>query len=258
VDICQDKIHKNVNPKRWDEYYSKIKADQKGTLPFRVGFIFEGLKNYAGSGDYDKFVCAAGIMLHYVFDAVMPLHISYLHHGDPNGRLVQKKMRGEFKNVPEAYDVHEEFDTLMVEYYSDEIEKDLPGLIDKVIAGNKTAGITKLKDKARVAEAVVNLMIETIRCASPKDIVSDYTSRISLSKRERCDELWGIYKHSLMEAMAKAVVLSARLWDDAWSFKQNVKSAYNFGIISEKRLTEIYEDPNFLPSINIHEMIGQW
>ena len=35
-------------------------------------------------GEVEKFVCAAGILSHYVGDACQPLHISYLFNGDPD------------------------------------------------------------------------------------------------------------------------------------------------------------------------------
>ena len=36
-----------------------------------------------------EFVCAAGVLTHYVGDACQPLHISYLHDGDPTRGTVK-------------------------------------------------------------------------------------------------------------------------------------------------------------------------
>jgi hypothetical protein len=42
------------------------------------------MKGFAADGDVESFVCAAGIMSHYVGDACQPLHISFMFDGDPN------------------------------------------------------------------------------------------------------------------------------------------------------------------------------
>jgi hypothetical protein len=55
-----------------------------GLLPFRVWQIYDAMVDFVKNGERDKFVCAAGVLAHYVGDACQPLHISFLHHGDPD------------------------------------------------------------------------------------------------------------------------------------------------------------------------------
>ena len=55
----------------------------RGLLPFRVWQIFDEMVRFAKAGKVPEFVCAAGVMTHYLGDACQPLHISYLHDGDP-------------------------------------------------------------------------------------------------------------------------------------------------------------------------------
>jgi hypothetical protein len=52
-------------------------------LPFRVWQIYQEKVKFLQAGDGTKFLCAAGIMAHYVRDACQPLHGSKQHHANP-------------------------------------------------------------------------------------------------------------------------------------------------------------------------------
>jgi hypothetical protein len=111
--MCADP--KNIEPEVWLKYYKAVKADQKGALPFRVAQIFDTMKNAAKNGERDRFVCAAGILTHYVFDSCMPLHISYMYNGDPYGEMKTVVKSGKEKKVPIADGIHEYFDRELIE-----------------------------------------------------------------------------------------------------------------------------------------------
>src|SRR3954447_10816936 len=38
---------------------------------------------FVKAGKVPEYICAAGVLTHYIGDACQPLHISYLHDGDP-------------------------------------------------------------------------------------------------------------------------------------------------------------------------------
>ena len=57
---------------------------EPGLLPFRVWQIFQDMVQSVKDGQVARFVCAAGIVSHYVGDACQPLHISYMFDGIPD------------------------------------------------------------------------------------------------------------------------------------------------------------------------------
>jgi hypothetical protein len=52
-------------------------------LPFRIWQIYDEMVEFVQQKKLVDFVCAAGIMAHYVGDACQPLHTSQLHDGPP-------------------------------------------------------------------------------------------------------------------------------------------------------------------------------
>jgi hypothetical protein len=78
----------------------------------------------------ERFVCAAGIVSHYVGDACQPLHISYLFNGDPDRPIPTKgtdKKTGVTKTVdmPNGKGVHSAHEDDMVNY---NVAMILPGI----------------------------------------------------------------------------------------------------------------------------------
>ncbi len=51
--------------------------------------------SFVKDGEAEKFVCAAGILSHYVGDACQPLHISYMFNGDPDHKVEGDGARSE-------------------------------------------------------------------------------------------------------------------------------------------------------------------
>lgn len=247
LELCKNS--KYINPQEWLKFYKSVNAKEKGALPFRIGQIFDSMMN---SKNNEEFVCAAGILTHYVFDACMPLHISYLHHGDPNGPM--KVVRG--KEIPLAYEVHGEFDNQMVEYHISDLRKHLPPFVEANVGTNKLMQANEIKTAKDAAIATVQLMSNTIVYVPPKDIVKDFEGLIDLNKRERDDRLWVKYGNGLMQAMADAAVLVARLWEAAWIQREiNGISDTNTKAIPEETLKNLYEDKNFLKSVNLEEVV---
>src|ERR1700743_1315949 len=74
----------------------------------------------------DAFVCAAGIVSHYVGDSCQPLHISYLFNGDPDhpvSAMVRDPNTGEKKRgqVALGHGVHSAYEDNMVDRHVDKI-----------------------------------------------------------------------------------------------------------------------------------------
>jgi len=81
LELCDDPV--NVDPDVWMNYYTRVKDSEKGLLPFRVWQFFDEMVDAALQQDVKRFVCAAGIVAHYVGDSCQPLHISFLYNGEP-------------------------------------------------------------------------------------------------------------------------------------------------------------------------------
>src|SRR5262249_30259997 len=82
----------NIAVPIWREYYAAVKDQSQGPLPFRVQQIDQEMVRYVRAGQVEEFICAAGIVSHYVGDACQPLHISYMFNGDPD-HLVPGQVR---------------------------------------------------------------------------------------------------------------------------------------------------------------------
>jgi hypothetical protein len=246
LDLCDS--DENIDPDAWVKYYRDLGAKQKGALPFRIAQIYDAMVNYANEGNSAGFVCAAGISTHYVFDACMPLHISYMHHGDPNGPMKKGK--------PISYNIHAEFDNQMVEYFHADIERDLPRFVKEKDSANVPVPVGKIKTTKDAAGAAVALLRNTVRKnADPIAIVKDYEELVDLKKRERCEVLWEKYGNGYQQAMAEAVVLTARLWDSAWDSGNGANNIRSTSAVPKEDLKELYETKHgFLDSVNLEQI----
>jgi len=249
LDLCRSNPKGNVKPKVWVEFYKQLGAREKGALPFRIAQIFGAMKGAVAKRQTAEFVCAAGILCHYVFDACLPMHVSYMHHGDPDGETTTKGG----KKVPIAYDVHAELDNDMVEYHRDEIAKKLPALVDQVAATDIPVALASLKTPRDAAMAGVKLMGNAVDYANPRDIVRSFETMVDLKKRDRLDALWKKYGRGLMRAMAEAVVLTARLWEAAW--REGGAKIRTTGPVRGKDLKKLYETKTgFLDSMSLEDL----
>ncbi|MBN1980695.1 MAG: hypothetical protein JW795_04140 [Chitinivibrionales bacterium] len=254
LSLCTD--HTNITPESWIEFYRTIKAAQMGSLPFRIGQIYLEMQRALVAGETAFFVAAAGIVTHYVFDACMPLHISYLHHGDPLGPRRSVMIGGKQKEISVAYDVHDEFDNQVIENHVDDLRVRLPPLIRAFDARNIPVAIGKIKSGHDAIVAVVELMRKTVEeYAAPVRIVADFQEMLDLPKRQRSDRLWEIYGEGMLKAIAAAVVLTARLWEAAWKTGNGKATIRNLDAVDEDVLKNIYNTKTgFLDSLTLMEL----
>jgi hypothetical protein len=248
VDICKDVA--KIDPDVWLAYYEAVHADTKGALPFRIAQIYDSMVKSLQHGKIAEFICAAGILTHYVFDACMPLHISYMYNGDPNG----PKKPG--TDEPLAAGIHGEFDNQMVEYFADTIRAHLPNLVEE----KAETGVSYLRDHIittkDAAVMAVTLMANTVEThAPPKAIVKDYEDLYNWEKKARCAWFWQKYGGGIMQAMAEAVVLAAGLWEAAWLNGNGAQMVQSTEAVSEEELKIIYETrEGFLDSVSLEEI----
>jgi hypothetical protein len=239
--LCEN--YENINPTFWLNYYKDTKVDQ-GALPFRVAQIFDAMVKSVKNKNVTEFVCAAGIVPHYIFDACLPTHITYMHHGNP-----AHKQPGKSKPIGE--DIHDVFDNLLIEKKSEDIIKDLPGLVDKRVQNDDFSDVLNISTVKQVACAVVDLMKKTVESVEPKDIVAFYENLLDKEMDERLNALWHKYKNMLMNSMANGVVFTARLWEAAWKAGNGNINISVTKKVAEKDLMKLYLDQSFLPSYRL-------
>ena len=83
--LIEEDRDNNLSISIWNEFYDSINTDtsHRGALPFRIWQIYNEMVRFLKAGEIEKFVCAAGIVSHYIGDASQPLHTSKYHHGHP-------------------------------------------------------------------------------------------------------------------------------------------------------------------------------
>jgi hypothetical protein len=215
-------------PAVWTQFYSSLSADlpdkHRGALPFRVAEIYEAMVGFVRAKDVSKFVCAAGLLAHYVGDACQPLHVSKLHHGRPGH---------------DEDDVHSVFETAMLDRRAVE-------LVDGVntTVGQKKAPATSLKGGAAAAHATVELMRKTFTLIAPMEVIDAYNAE---EGRRRIEHMWDVLGKRTCKTIANGALTLAHLWQSAWVEGQGHKiPSSKLKAVSKTTLRNLYMDPSFL------------
>ena len=252
LDICDGKPQ-NVAVEVWRRYYDAVQKqfpkehESRGLLPFRVWQIYDAMVSFVKAGQADKFVCAAGIVSHYVGDSCQPLHISYMFNGDPDHTVpgeVRDAKTKEMKKVqlPTGHGVHSAYEDNMVNRHVPEIMAGVDSILKHpaqpaLVAGGHGA-----------ATAVVNLMQQTFKAIAPKDIVADYVKVQADKPAAQADALWKSLGQDTIKVMADGAICLAQLWDSAWKEGGGDARISALGEIDPAVLEKLYQNPQFLPS----------
>jgi hypothetical protein len=250
--ICNGKPD-NVSVPVWQHYYDAVKQqfpkeeESRGLLPFRCWQIYDQMVSFVRAGEVDKFVCAAGIISHYVGDSCQPLHISYMFNGDPDDKVMgtvrnSKTHEKEHKLIPRATGVHSAYEDDMVDRHVDDIITGVDAILGRpakpaLVTGGHAAAV-----------AVVNLMQQTFAAIAPKRINAEFVKTAGQKPAARADAMWKVLGQDTIKVMADGCICLAQLWDSAWKEGGGDHTIHAFGEISEKTLEKIYQNPDFLPS----------
>jgi hypothetical protein len=246
----------NVDPDVWEAYYDsvtdllsgeKIKENRRGLLPFRVWQIFDAMCEFAGKGQADKFVCAAGVLAHYVGDGCQPLHISYLHDGDPL-RPVEHvfssgKKAGQSEMRPLGAGVHSAYEDKMVFDHREDI---LDGL--KRTPKVKKAELVSSGHEAAVE--TIKMMRGVFKLMPPAKIVQAYVD-VGKGGKAASDALWAAFGQKTITAMQNGTHLLAVLWESAWVAGDGERNVTRRSALTRKQAMDIVKNPAFLPSVSI-------
>ena len=242
--ICDGKPD-NVAVDVWRRYYDAVQKqfpekESRGLLPFRVWQIYDAMVSFVRDGDVAGFVCAAGIVSHYVGDSCQPLHISYMFNGDPDQQGDDGKVLG--------VGVHSAYEDDMVDRHV----ADIMAGVDAILA--RPAAPALVNGGHAAAVAVVNLMQKTFATIAPKDIIAAYVKTEGQGPSQRADALWQPFGEDTTKVMADGAICLAQLWDSAWKEGGGDNTIRDLGEIDQSTLETLYQNPQFLPSKTLDQI----
>jgi hypothetical protein len=248
-----------IDPDKWQDFYNSvndilsgkpIEPKHRGLLPFRVWQIFDEMCQFAAAGDAPKFVCAAGVLTHYVGDACQPLHISYLHDGDPNRPVEHEfskgKKAGTTEMRPLGQGVHSAYEDAMVFAHRAEI---LEGL-KRTLKVRKSELIT---NGFEAAQKTIDMMRGVFAQIPPMDMVDTYVG-VGKGGKASSDALWKAYGQNTINVMKQGAHLVAVLWESAWEVGSGETKVRALRALTQDEAMGIVSDPDFLPSMTVDEI----
>ena len=192
LDLCKDPD--NVSIEVWNRFYDSLNVGfKRGALPFRVWQIYQDMVRFVKDKKMTEFICAGGILSHYVGDACQPLHVSKFHHGRPGH--------------PGEDDVHSVYETDMLDRFAPDIiagvNLNLKGVKAKAdVKGGKQAAIS-----------VIELMRSTVKKLPPLDVIESFSEQ---SNTSRIQNMFNDLGKRTTACMAGGSLRLASLWASAW------------------------------------------
>jgi len=224
LQLCEDP--QNLSIEVWNGFYASLglSAADRGALPFRVWQIYERMLAYAQSGKVREFVCAGGIVSHYVGDACNPLHVSRLHHG----------------RTPAESAVHSKYETEMPDRYA----VDIIAGVNQALQGAQVRA--DIQDGKAAALAVIALMRNSLAALPPLDIIQAFDEATGT---QRLPHMWQVLGPRTIQCLAAGVACMASLWESAWAQGNGDAIAKSkLRKQTTKSLKTLYTDKTFLPA----------
>lgn len=256
----------NINPTFWNAFYNSVKDvatgdditdEHRGLLPFRVWQIFDAMVGFASDAKtHDKFVCAAGVLTHYLGDACQPLHISYMFDGDParsidhtvNHKTGKKAGTSEVVKQSLGMGMHSMYEDTMVNAMRSQI-------LNGLLATPKVAPKDYVTTGFDAAKLTVGLMSDTFKAIAPKDILDAFLNPpAGVSKAANMHTLFG---KKTVDVMMDGTHLTALLWESAWALGGGEAASKSVAALTQQRAMAICADDTFVPSCTIGQ-VGQY
>jgi hypothetical protein len=243
----------NVDVQIWQAFYDSAghtASADRGCLPFRVWQFYDAMEGFVAKGDYIGYLCAAGIVSHYVGDACQPLHGSIFADGDPSQTVMHTKKTGEQVPVMRGKGVHGVFEAKMLDGHTVELFK----AINRSLARSK-ATVPAITNGHDAAVAIVALMDRTAKTLPPKKLVDTYVNLGGGASRATIDGLWAAFGPQTAKVMADGIRVLERLWIDAWRNGGGAGApAKALGAIDPKEIIKRYRSPAFVPSLDLDDL----
>jgi len=242
-DVTLDNIA-NMSVAVWSKWYAdegEKDARTEGLLPFRVWQIFDEMVAQLKARNDTKFLCAAGVLAHYVGDACQPLHGSYHSDGykDAPGATA-KKWPGK--------GVHSTYEDKMVDRHSSDLLAQI-GPQAKAFKGK----IPAIKTGRDAAFATVTLMSEAAQILPPSTLIDEYIRLGGGSSARVVDGLWAAFGEDTAKLMGAGARFLAAMWEAAYAVADTSLPA-GAREIGEQALAHVYQDKTFVPSLTIDKI----
>lgn len=231
MQLCEQPDNIDINI--WNDFYEslEVKAKDRGALPFRVWQFYKHMVQFVREGKLAEFVCAGGILSHYVADACQPLHVSHLHHGRPG--------------FPDEEKVHSYYETKMLDRFATE----MIGAVNAQIGERKASA--DIKGGEQAARSTVELMRTSMQELPPLTIIEAYNKK---SGRERLPHMWETLQAGTIFCIAEGCLRMAALWASAWKEGHGGKfKLAELGPIAREELKALYDDKEFLPAFRLND-----
>lgn len=232
-DLCLQDIA-NLTVAKWQQFYDErghSTPDKRGLLPFRVWQFYDAMVGFAKSKQVDQFVCAAGLLAHYVGDASQPLHGSYLADGYPDGT---------------GAGVHSCYESKMIDRYARQLVAAIPA--DLTTLGD----LELIDDGQHAALATVELMDRSAQRLPPTQLVDAFVALGGKPVVATQDGLWSRFGEQTGLLMADSARTLAMIWDSAWAAGNGDKIKKSaLQAIPHDRLRELYQQRQFVESLDL-------
>lgn len=219
-----------LNIDTWNEFYESINTEPKyrGSLPFRIWQIYNEMVKFLREKNLEKFVCAAGIISHYVGDSCQPLHSSRYHSGRPENP---------------SRTLHSDYETKMLDRFSAEIIE----RVNTKLAGTRaTPTVTGGKE---AAISTMHLMNKVMHVLPPVEIIEVFERSSGRNKFKKMFEALGT---QTIDCMSEGSLFLAELWESAWlEGGGDLIRDSNISTIDKEILKDLYNDPKFLESFQL-------
>jgi hypothetical protein len=196
-DLCLDNPA-NVDVAVWQAFYTSLghtSSKERGLLPFRVWQFFDAMVAALGANSLTKYVCAAGLMAHYVGDASQPLHGSMFADGFDNG--VGKG-------------IHSAYETTMIDHHADKI---LPLMTADLATLARPPLVTTGRE---AAVAIVHLMDRAAQAIDPSTLTNAYAATPGGKSKAVTTILFNEFGAATATLLADGALTLAMLWESAW------------------------------------------
>ncbi|MGO4378389.1 hypothetical protein AB4Z19_08960 [Pseudoduganella sp. RAF19] len=233
---------KSRSPEVWTAFYSSIdpnrKPEHRGALPFRVAQLFDVMVAAVRAKHLDEFLCAAGVLAHYLGDACQPLHVSYLHHGQPDD--------------PGDDKVHSVYEDDMLDQAAEEVVAGVKDGVDKA----KVHKMHLFDTGAEAADTSVKLMQRTVKTLPPAEVLDVY-ERVRGSGQAAA--MWEELGSRTIKCMVDGAFTLATVWQSAWVAGGGDESGH-FSLetcrkpVDTGSLKKLYDEKTFAESRWLHEM----
>lgn len=209
----------------------------QGLLPFRIWQIFNEMVRFSNQGKATEFLCAAGVLAHYVGDSCQPLHGS--RHADG--------LEGA------ATGVHSTYEELMVDAFASKIADGLAKTHfapPVTIADGRAAAKATLKTMSEIAA----ILKPTAICQAFDGFRQQHGYKGKGKLKAAVPILGNQFCAQTVKCMAEGIILLASMWQSAFDLGNPGPASFG-ALVSEPTLQALYFKPDFLPSYYLNGWI---